>query len=269
MRSGGVSKNRRTDMSSAPSTTAPQDALSGRILALAYGLVVYAYFLGIFLYLIGFVGGFGVPKTIDSGAAGVGWQAAVFNILPLGLFAVQHTIMARPAFKRWWIQYLPEPIERSTFVAFTVAILTLLVWNWQALPAVVWQVSGWGSLVLTAISLIGWAIVLISTFLIDHFELFGVKQVIAYATGRPAPRPEFRERLFYRYVRHPLMTGFLIAFWFTPTMTVGHLLFAAVTTAYVLLALIVEEQTLIELHGDAYEDYRKRVPKLFPRLLPR
>jgi protein-S-isoprenylcysteine O-methyltransferase Ste14 len=144
-----------------------------------------------------------------------------------------------------------------------------MVWNWQALPGVVWQVSGWGSLVLSAISLLGWGIVLISTFLIDHFELFGVKQVIAYATGHPPPRPEFRERLFYRHVRHPLMTGFLIAFWFTPTMTVGHLLFAVVTTAYVLLALIVEEQTLIELHGDAYEDYRKRVPKLFPRLLRR
>jgi len=250
-------------------TTAPHAAVFGRILALTYGLTVYGSFLALFLYLIGFVGGFGVPKTIDSGPAGVGWQAILFNVLPLALFALQHTIMARPAFKQWWTQFVPEAVERATFVAFTVAILTLVVIMWQPLPTVIWQVGGAASLLLSGISMLGWAIVLISTFLIDHFELFGVKQVIAYAMGRPTPRPEFRERLFYRHVRHPLMTGFLIAFWFTPTMTVGHLLFAAVCTGYILIGLAIEEKTLIELHGDAYEDYRRRVPKLFPRLIPR
>ncbi len=256
-------------MANSQSTSLAHDSRLGRFLILTYGLVTYGFFLVLFLYLIGFVGGFGVPKSIDSGPPGAGWRTALFNILPLGLFAIQHTIMARPAFKQWLTRYIPSAAERPTFVALTCVILATMVWNWQALPGVVWNVRGALGLSLFGVSLLGWGIVLISTFLIDHFELFGVKQVIAHASGRPVPVPEFRERLFYRYVRHPLMSGFLIAFWFTPMMSVGHLLFAVVCTGYILIALRIEEKTLLELHGEAYEDYRQRVPMLFPRLIPR
>lgn len=240
-----------------------------RTLTLAYGSLVYAYFLVLFLYLIGWVGNFIVPTTIDSGPAGEGFAALAWNLIPLGVFGIQHTIMARPAFKRWWTQFVPWHVERTTFVAITVAILSWMVVEWQAMPAVIWSFDGVVGNILLSISLIGWGIVLISTFLIDHFELFGIKQAVCYAFGRPVPTPEFRERWFYRHVRHPLMLGFMIAFWFAPTMTVGHLLFAAVSTSYVLVALFIEEQTLVELHGDAYEDYRARVPKIIPRLWPR
>jgi methanethiol S-methyltransferase len=242
-----------------------QPALAARALSLALGLGVYAVFLATFLYLVGFVGGFFVPKTLDDGPAGGLGTALAVNLGFLALFGAQHTVMARPAFKRWWTRIIPEPLERTAFVAVTCAILIAMVVCWRPLPGTLWHVDGAGALVLQALFALGWAIVLVSTFLIDHFELFGVKQVVSYALEREPTKPRFQERFLYRYVRHPLMLGFLIAFWATPHMTRGHLLFAGVTTAYILLALVVEERTLVALHGAAYEDYRRRVPKLIPR----
>ncbi len=256
-------------MTTAMESEIEQPVASARILTLVYGFASYVFFLVTFLYLIGFVGNWLVPKSIDSGEAAASVQTAVMiNVLMLGLFAIQHTIMARPAFKQWWTRVVPTQIERSTFVLLATAILAVMAWQWRPLPEVVWQVENpiWVAL-LSGISLAGWGIVLIATFLIDHFELFGLKQTVAYATGRVARSPQFKERLFYRWVRHPLMSGFLIAFWFTPVMTQGHLLFAVVTTVYILIGVKIEEHTLLYLHGDRYEDYRRRVSMLFP--LPR
>lgn len=237
-----------------------------RVLTLLYGLGAYAFFFATFLYLIGFVGNWVVPKSIDTGspATSVGSAIAV-NVLLLAAFAVQHTVMARPRFKAWWTGYVPWCVERSTFVVFSTAILACMAWQWRPLPTVVWRVEN-GALValLSGVSLAGWGIVLISTCLIDHFDLFGLRQTVLYALGRPAERPAFKEHLFYRWVRHPLMLGFLIAFWATPVMTQGHLLFAVVTTAYILVALPIEERTLVYLHGDRYRDYQRRVSMLLP-----
>ena len=252
-----------------PHTAAPRSArpaAAGRALVLSLGLAAYAVFLATFLYLIGFVGGAFVPKTLDGGLVGGVRTALAVNLGFLALFAVQHTVMARPAFKRVWTRIIPGPLERTSFVAVTCAILIAMVICWRPVPGTLWRVEGAGALLLHAACALGWAIVLMSTFLIDHFELFGVKQVVSHALGRE-PRPaRFQERFLYRYVRHPLMLGFLIAFWATPHMTWGHLLFAGATTAYILLALVVEERTLVALHGAAYEDYQRRVPKLIPSL---
>jgi protein-S-isoprenylcysteine O-methyltransferase Ste14 len=236
-----------------------------RALTLTFGAVVYILFFGTFCYLIGWAADLVVPWTIDNGQpASLGTTLGV-NIGILSLFAVQHTVMARLAFKKWWTQFVPPPIERSTFVLFTVAILLLMVWQWRPLPEVVWQVenSAVVALLWTLYGL-GWAIVLISTFLIDHFDLFGLKQTIFYARGIPYPGPQFEERLFYRHVRHPLMLGFLIAFWSAATMTQGRLLFAVVTTAYILIAIQIEERELVSIHGEDYESYQRRVPMLVP-----
>ena len=242
------------------------DGALARTLTLAYGVGTYLFFFGTFLYLIGFVGNWIVPKGIDDGtpAASTGTAIAV-NVLLLGIFAIQHTIMARPAFKEVWTRWVPRHIERTTFVLFATAILAFMAWQWRPLPAPVWRIeNALAAAVLSGISLAGWAIVLVSTFLIDHFELFGLKQSVSHALGRPLEHPTFKERLFYKWVRHPLMLGFLIAFWATPTMSQGHLLFAIVTTAYVLVALQIEERTLIYLHGDQYRDYQQRVSMLLP-----
>jgi protein-S-isoprenylcysteine O-methyltransferase Ste14 len=241
------------------------DALH-RALVLTYGGVVYTIFLATFLYLVGWIAGAVVPRTIDSGGGGDASFALLVNGLLLGLFAAQHTVMARPAFKRWWTQFVPEAVERTTFVLATCATLGLMVWQWRALPQVVWQIEGPGALLLHALYLGGFGIVLVSTFLIDHFELFGLKQAFYAARGLPVPTAAFRERLFYRWVRHPVMLGFLIAFWAAPVMTQGRLFFALLTTSYILLALFIEERTLVALHGGAYREYQRRVPKLLPRL---
>ncbi len=237
-----------------------------RALTLMYGVATYVFFFGTFLYLIGFVGDWVVPKSIDSGiSAGSIAGAITTNVLLLGLFAVQHTIMARPAFKAWWTRYVPSHVERSTYVLLATAILAFMAWQWRPLPTVVWRVDQpLMAALLSGVSLAGWGIVLVSTYLIDHFELFGLRQTVSYAMQRKADAPAFKERLFYRWVRHPLMLGFLIAFWATPVMTQGHLLFATVTTAYVLVAIQIEERTLIYLHGDRYRDYQRRVSMLLP-----
>jgi methanethiol S-methyltransferase len=237
-----------------------------RALTLLYGIGTYLFFFGTFLYLIGFVGNWVVPKGIDDGTpAATAGAAVAVNILLLGLFAVQHTIMARPAFKEVWTRLVPWHVERSTFVLLSTAILAVMAWQWRPLPEPVWQIeSPLLAALLVGLSLGGWGIVLVSTFLIDHFELFGLKQTVSYAMGRPHEPPKFRERLFYRWVRHPLMLGFLIAFWATPVMSRGHLLFALVTTAYILIAIQIEERTLVHLHGDHYRDYQRRVWMLLP-----
>jgi protein-S-isoprenylcysteine O-methyltransferase Ste14 len=231
----------------------------------AYGLVAYAAFFVTFLYAIGFVSSLGVPKAINDGPVGPAGTAILVNVLLLGLFAVQHTIMARPAFKAWWTRIIPKPIERSTFVLAASACLLLLFWLWRPLPSSIWHVeNAVGRGVLIGISMVGWAIVLYSSFLIDHFDLFGLRQVVLHARGIEYRHHPFVERSLYRLIRHPLMAGFIIAFWVTPDMTVGHLLFAGVTTAYILFGITVEERDLVKFLGDDYLAYRRRTPMLIP-----
>ncbi len=238
----------------------------GRYAAFIYGAFAYAYFLGVFLYAIGFVGDVLVPRGINDGAepASAGMAIAI-NVLLLGLFGVQHSIMARPAFKRLWTKIVSPAVERSTFVLFTNVILTLIFWQWQPLTGAVWSVeSELGKIALWAICGAGWVIVLLSTFVIDHFDLFGLKQVWYHFRGLPYPAPEFKVTLFYRYVRHPLLFGFMIAFWATPHMTFGRLLFAGVTTAYMLVAIQLEERDLVGAHGEDYKSYRRQVSMIIP-----
>ena len=237
-----------------------------RSLAVLYGGACYTAFLATFLYAIAFVAGFGVPKHIDNGAQTPLWTALAIDIGLLTLFAVQHSGMARPAFKRWWTRFVPPPIERSTFVLVSSAVLALLFWLWRPLPQVVWHVdAGLARGVLWGVSLFGWLLVLTSSFTINHFELFGLRQVWLHARGRVAKDDAFVIRAMYRIVRHPLMLGFLIAFWVTPTMTLGHLLFAAVVTGYIVVAVkFLEERDLVAMHGDTYRDYQRKVPMLLP-----
>jgi methanethiol S-methyltransferase len=233
--------------------------------SLLYGIAVYLLFLGAFVYAIAFVGNLPVPKTIDTGAIGSLPAAVTIDVLLLGLFAIQHSVMARPAFKRAWTRFVPHAVERTTYVFFTSAVLLLLYWQWRPITEVVWSTTHpIAVLVLQAIFWIGWGVVLISTFLINHFELFGLQQVYARLRGRPLPPPVFKTPSLYRWVRHPIYLGFLLAFWATPTMTFGHLLFAIATTGYILIGIWLEEHDLIVLFGDQYRRYREQVSMLIP-----
>ena len=239
--------------------------------AALYGTTVYALFLGTFLYAIGFVADLPLPKTIDSGGEAGPWLvASAVDVALLGLFAVQHSVMARPGFKRWWTRIVPPAVERSTYVLFASMALILLFWQWRPIPALVWHTTGPGAaLALRVISGSGWALVLLSTFAISHVELFGLRQVYARLRRRALPTPEFRLPMLYKAVRHPIYLGFLLAFWAAPTMTVGHLLFAAATTGYILIGIQLEERDLVALFGDRYRRYRREVPMLLPRLVRR
>jgi len=237
----------------------------GRTIAFLYGIVAYVVFFVTFLYAIAFVEGLLAPKTIDSGTAGPAVQALIVNLVLLSIFAIQHSVMARPEFKQWWTKFVPKSVERTTYVLLASLALVFLFWQWRPMPAVVWHIADPHiAMAVTGLSFLGWLIVLTSTFLINHFELFGLHQVANNLVGRPMPAPRFRVPLFYHFVRHPIYLGFIIAFWAAPTMTVGHLLFAAVTTAYIFVGIWLEERDLIGLFGDEYRRYRQRVSMLLP-----
>lgn len=238
----------------------------GKLLAVLYGVASYAFFFVTFLYAIAFVEGLPVPKTIDSGPAGPLVPSLLINTALLGVFAVQHSVMARPAFKTWWTRIVPKSVERSTYVLFSTLALALVLWQWRPAPSIVWTVTGPAALVLTTLSYVGFLVLLTSTFLINHFDLFGLRQVFAYASGREIPPSDFTTPLFYRVVRHPLYLGFIIGFWAAPVMSVGHLFFAAGSTAYILIAIQFEEHDLVNAFGDTYRNYKKRVSMIVPWL---
>jgi methanethiol S-methyltransferase len=236
-----------------------------RLVSFLYGLVSYVIFFFTFLYAIGFVSGLMVPKTIDSGTMVPIAEALMVNLLLMSLFAVQHSVMARKQFKQWWIQFVPKSVERSTYVLLASLALVLLFWQWRPIPLVLWQVvDPKVAMAITGLSFLGWLIVLTSTFLINHFELFGLHQVANNLVGREMPAQRFRTPLYYNFVRHPIYLGFIIAFWAAPVMTVGHLLFAAVTTAYIFVGILLEERDLVDLFGDEYRRYKDRVSMLLP-----
>jgi len=235
----------------------------GRFIALLYGIASYVVFFVTFLYAIGFVSGLVVPKTIDTGTVVPMAEAFIVNLLLMSVFAIQHSVMARKPFKQWWTQFVPASVERSTYVLFSSLALVLLFWQWRPMPALLWQIADPRiAMAVTGLSFAGWLIVLTSTFLINHFELFGLHQVANNLAGHPMPTPRFRTPLYYKLVRHPLYLGFIIAFWAAPTMTAGHLLFAAVTTAYILVGILLEERDLVDLFGDDYRRYKDRVSML-------
>jgi protein-S-isoprenylcysteine O-methyltransferase Ste14 len=236
-----------------------------RLLVLVHGVVAYIVFLAVFTYFAGFVADIGVPRAIDDGPV-VPWpRALAIDLALIAGFAVQHSVMARPWFKRMWTVFVPEPAERSTYVLLAALQLALTMGAWHPLPATLWQL-GDGRLagLVHLVAALGWGLVLVSTFAIDHFHLFGLRQAVCHWLGRPAREPEFRVRGPYRLVRHPLMLGFLLAFWAAPTMSVGHLVFALAMTLYILVALELEERDLRAQHGAHYAGYSTRIPRLNP-----
>jgi methanethiol S-methyltransferase len=237
----------------------------GRSVALLYGVATYIIFLCAFLYAILFVGNLIVPKSIDSGPAGPIPAGVLIDALLLGLFAIQHSVMARVAFKRWWTSIIPRPVERSTYVLISSLLLLLLFWQWRPLTAIIWHIDNApGSFIIWCLFWAGWLIVLLSTFMVSHFDLFGLRQVYLHLRNKQYKDIGFKAAGLYKLVRHPIMLGFLIAFWAAPVMTAGHLLFSVATTAYILLALQLEEHDLVRAFGDTYQAYRRQVFMLLP-----
>jgi protein-S-isoprenylcysteine O-methyltransferase Ste14 len=241
----------------------------GRVGALIYGFASYLVFFLSFVYAVAFIGNYLAPKSIDVGPESGVASSILIDVVLLGVFAVQHSVMARPAFKRWWTTIVPASCERSTYVLISSLLLILMFWQWRPIATTIWRVEGWPAAMLTAISWIGWLTALTSTYMIDHFELFGLRQVFEALRGAAARVQPFKTPLLYRLVRHPLMLGLLLAFWATPHMTAGHLLFAVMTTGYVLVGVRLEERDLVTHFGDSYERYRRRVPMLIPGVLGR
>lgn len=236
-----------------------------RILVFAYGLINYLAFLGTFLYLTAFLGNFFALRSIDSAPVGPLWQALIINTLLVAVFAVQHSVMARPKFKQWWTRFVPKPIERSTYVMFSNLALILLFWQWRPTGGVIWDVQdAIGRDIFHALFAVGLLLVLVATFLINHFDLFGLRQVWLYSRGKPYTALAFKTPGPYKVVRHPLYVGWLTTFWATPTMTSAHLVFALGMTVYILVAIVFEERDLVEYHGEAYAEYRRTVPMLIP-----
>jgi protein-S-isoprenylcysteine O-methyltransferase Ste14 len=241
-----------------------------RILFFAYGSLSYLTFLGTFLYAICFIGNFGVARTLDGAATGPPGIGFAIDTGLLALFAVQHSVMARKWFKDWWTRIVPSPVERSTYVLFSSLALILLFWQWRPLGGTIWSVEDpIARSVLRGLFAFGWGLLLFSTFLINHFDLFGLRQVWLYLLGRPCNALQFKTPGPYRMVRHPLYVGWLFIFWMTPVMTLAHLLFSIATTAYIVLAIQFEERDLIRDHGEAYRAYRRSVPMLLPFLWKR
>ncbi len=238
-----------------------------KLLAALYSAVVYVLFLGVFLYAIGFVENWLVPKSIESGTMGSVGGALLTDVTLLLLFAVQHSVMARPGFKRLWTRVVPSDIERSTFVLFASLALALLCWKWRPLPQTAWSIADpVATRVLFVVSWSGWGLVLLSTFLISHFHLFGLTQGFARLLGNKLPEPEFLTPFLYRWLRHPIYAGFIIAFWSAPHMSLGHLLFAVATTGYIFVGIWFEERDLLDYFGDRYRRYRATVGMLVPRI---
>jgi protein-S-isoprenylcysteine O-methyltransferase Ste14 len=244
---------------------AEKEPFMRRAVVFTYGVVCYAVFFVTYLYAIGFVGNILVPKSMDSAPVGPFVESILINVLLLGVFALQHSVMARPGFKSWWTRFVPQPVERSTYVLLSSLALILLFSQWRPLGGVIWDVKDpVGRALVYSFFGFGWLLVLVSTFLINHFDLFGLRQVYFYLRGREYEALRFVTPGPYKYVRHPLYVGWLFAFWSTPTMTLTHLLFAATTTAYILVAVQLEERDLMQIHGDAYAEYRRRVPMFIP-----
>ncbi|WP_070413902.1 methanethiol S-methyltransferase [Pseudomonas lundensis] len=240
--------------------------LAGKLAALAYSLLSYAFFLLVFIYFIGFLSSIGVPKSIDTAVSRVSWPwAIVIDVLLITLFAIQHSGMARKAFKHWWLRFVPAPIERATYVLFSSAVLALMIWLWQPVSITVWRIeSPLAVALLTSVYWLGWALVLVATFLISHLELFGIKQALDTVLRLKAPDTSFKTPLLYKWVRHPMYAGFLMAFWATPHMTVGRLVFAVTCTLYIVIGSRLEEKDLLELFGDPYRRYQQRIGRLIP-----
>jgi protein-S-isoprenylcysteine O-methyltransferase Ste14 len=239
-----------------------------RILVFAYGLICYVGFIGTFLYLAAFLGNLFSAGSVDSPATGPLGHALLIDTLLVGIFAVQHSIMARPKFKEWWTRFVAEPVERSTYVMFSNLALILLFWQWRPMGGVIWDVQDpVGRAIFRGLLVVGLLIVLVATFLINHFDLFGLRQVWLYLRGKPYASLTFTTPGPYKVIRHPMYVGWLITFWATPTMTIAHLVFAVGMTIYILVAIRFEERDLVEYHGEAYAEYRRTVPMLIP--LPR
>ncbi len=236
-----------------------------KLIAFLYGIAAYLVFFVTILYAIGFVMGLVVPKTIDTGPETPTAEAVIVNLLLMALFAVQHSVMARQRFKAWWTQFVPKPVERSTYVLFASLSLLLLFWLWRPLPTIIWDAQDPDlAVTLVTLSFGGWVLVFISTCMINHFELFGLHQVTNHLVDKEATPARFKTPLLYKFVRHPIYLGFIIAFWAAPTMTAGHLLFAVVTTLYIFVGIALEERDLIDLFGDDYRQYKQRVSMLIP-----